>query len=168
MKEKFCIDILKCIKSGVEDIEAKLDDPKTGLAEIKQEIKDIEKRLDKMDDKKDDKKDENIMWVLKGKKKRFTVPCVGNVTIITEFQYVFVGRLVPDKDDCCDHDGRKELDDFITLTLTAPLLAVSGNGEAILEQPYYVEGDTVLINIDQINTIGPANPPFTAMSLTIS
>lgn len=167
-QEKNILDALKDIRTDVKAIEEILDDPKFGLKEIKKEIRDIEKKLDedhdKDHDKDDDKKDDKDHGKDHGKddkqhgfkdwKKNFF--CVGNVTIITNNNLIFTGRLVNDgdTDDCFKRVDEIE---FLTLTLTAPLLAQPGSGDPAQIQPYYVPGDTVKIGVNNIETIGPSH-----------
>lgn len=167
-QEKNILDTLKDIKNDIKAIEDILDDPKFGLKEIKKEIRDIEKKLDKEfdkdhdkdDDKKNDKdhcknhdKDDKKPKFKDWKKNFF---CVGNVTVITTNNLIFTGNLASDGDldDCFKRDDEIE---FLTIRLTAPLLAQPGSGDPAQIQPYYVPGDTVKLNVGQIETIGPSH-----------
>lgn len=175
-QEKNILDSLKEIRCDIQAIEDILDDPKFGLKEIKKEIREIEKKLDKFQDKdngkdhdkdhdknhdkdhgKDDKKHGD--W-----KKHFF--CVGNVTIISKNNLIFTGRLVNDEDmDGCFK--RKDKIEFLTLTLTAPLLAQPGSGGPAQIQPYYVSGDTVKIGVSNIETIGPSHVFYDGVHPTV-
>lgn len=178
-QEKNILDTLKEIRCDIKAIEDILDDPKFGLKEIKKEIRDIEKKLgkefdkdhdkdnDKDDDKKHDKdhgKDNDKKHGFNDWKKHFF--CVGIVTIITNNNLIFTGRLVNDGDmDGCFK--RKDEIEFLTLTLTAPLLAQPGSGDPAQIQPYYVPGDTVKIGVSNIETIGPSHVFYDAVNPTV-
>lgn len=170
-QEKNILDALKDVKNDIKAIEDILDDPKFGLKEIKKEIRDIEKKLDKEfdkdhdkdDDKKKDKDhkkdhdkdhDKDDKKPKKDWKKNFF--CVGNVTVITSNNLIFTGQLSSDGDPD-DHFKRDDEVDFLTIRLTAPLLAQPGSGDPAQIQPFYVPGDTVKLNVGQIETIGPSH-----------
>lgn len=100
--------------------------------------------------------------------KDFNDLCIGNVTIITSNNLVLTGRVIRDKDDSNRHGightqpavqpGKNDDDfNFIRLTLTAPVLFIPATGGPAVEQPFYVVGDTILINVNQIVTIGPSH-----------
>lgn len=76
--------------------------------------------------------------------------CFGIVTIITSNNLVLTGRV---KSDTVEVDGAV----FIRLTLTAPVLFIPATGGPAVEQPFYMVGDIVLINVDQIVTVGPSH-----------
>jgi hypothetical protein len=85
--------------------------------------------------------------------------CLGTVTVITSNNLVITGMIKPNCDDCHDHGRKsKDEDEFVTFTLTAPLLAIPGSGLAALVQPFYVIGDTIRLNINQVETVGPSHP----------
>lgn len=99
--------------------------------------------------------------------------CFGNVTIITIDLQVITGTIVCHRteDDGvvlnstkleaqtaaehCDHD--EDGPDFVTVELTAPLLKIPGGGGPAIVQPFFVVGDVIRINLNQIVTVGPVN-----------
>ncbi|OPX88848.1 MAG: hypothetical protein A4E53_01808 [Pelotomaculum sp. PtaB.Bin104] len=80
----------------------------------------------------------------------FNEICVGNVTVLMANQLVLTGRI-------SRHPVKVDDEDFFVLTLTAPLLIEPGNKGPAPELPFYVVGDTVKINEDNVISIGPAN-----------
>ena len=87
--------------------------------------------------------------------------CVGTVTVITSNNLVITGLIKRDKDQCDCNDQTtkpKDEEEFVTFTLTKPLLAIPGSGITAPVQPFYVIGDTIRINVAQIETVGPTNP----------
>jgi hypothetical protein len=90
-------------------------------------------------------------------RKNFDDFCVGIVTVITANSLVLTGRLQNDnngKDK--DHDG-KDKEEFVTLTLTAPVLKIPGNAGPAPEQPFYAVGDVIRINEEEIVAVGPSH-----------
>lgn len=73
--------------------------------------------------------------------------CIQNYEVKTNSDKFYVHEVEP-----------KDEEEFITLTLNEPLLVIPGSGTTALVQPFYVSGDTIRINLDQIETIGPAHP----------
>ena len=84
------------------------------------------------------------------KKKELDAFCVGIVTIIMVNRFVLTGRINKDKAEI-------EEEEFTTLTLTAPVLKIPGNAGPAPEQPFYVVGDVIRINEDEIVTVGPSH-----------
>jgi len=106
--------------------------------------------------------------------------CVGTVTVVTANDLIVIGRIL--RDDNSSSRGSKdgngirhednlaqsvvigdavevEIDpEFITLQLTDPLFAIPGSGETPIEQPYYVTGDIIQLNVAQIVTVSPSRP----------
>lgn len=92
--------------------------------------------------------------------------CVGTVTIITTDVLIITGSI---KDDRHDHDDDsiktenkvivEEKDEFITVTLTVPVLKIPGNATFPgLAQTFFNVGDTIRINVANIVTVGPSHP----------
>jgi hypothetical protein len=84
------------------------------------------------------------------KKKKRDGFCIGTVTVIMANNFVLTGQLKMNKVEIDDEE-------FLTLTLTAPVLKIPGAVGPALEQPVYVVGDMILINEDEIVTVGPSH-----------
>jgi hypothetical protein len=80
------------------------------------------------------------------REKDFIDLCVGTVTVITSDSLVLTGQIKWNR-----------WEEFITITLTEPLLIIPGAAGPAPVQPFYVVGDTVRINEDLIVTVGPSH-----------
>lgn len=92
------------------------------------------------------------------KKKHCDFSTVSHGTIITANSLVLTGNIVckPTCDRGIFHHDEDKVE-FVTVELTSPLLLIPGNAGAASVQPFYIVGDRVRVNVDQIVDVGPSN-----------